>query len=70
MVHCINWGVKGHTFQKNISFLYLKIDIVLADSADLDEMPHPGVFHQGLYNTLSTRLGVFRSLKKVKFTEQ
>ena len=30
-------------------FLYLKIDFVLANSADPDEMPHYVAFHLGLH---------------------
>ena len=34
---------------KNITFLSLKIDFVLANSADPDEMLHYAVFHLGLH---------------------
>ena len=34
---------------KNIEFLSLKIDFVLANSADPDEMPHYAAFHLGLH---------------------
>ena len=34
---------------KNIVFLSLRIDFVLANSADPDEMPHYVAFHQGLH---------------------
>ena len=36
-------------FQKNIIFLSLKTDFVLANSADLDEMPHYVTFHLSLH---------------------
>ena len=38
MVHCIYWGVTGSNLQ-NYFFLSLKIDYVLANSADPYEMP-------------------------------
>ena len=34
---------------QNIVFLSLNIDLVLANSADADEMPHPAAFHLGLH---------------------
>ena len=34
---------------KNIIFISLKIDFVLANSAEPDEMPHYAAFHLGLY---------------------
>ena len=34
---------------KNIIFISLKIDFVLANSAEPDEMPHHAAFHLGLY---------------------
>ena len=42
--------LRGHRlkFPKNIVFLSLKIDFVLANSADPDEMLHNVAFHQGL----------------------
>ena len=40
MVQCIYCGVTGFNFQKNIAFLSLKINFVLANSVDPDEMPH------------------------------
>ena len=36
-------------FPKNIEFLFLKINFVLANSADPDEMPHYAAFHLGLH---------------------
>ena len=44
MAHGIYWG-----FSNNIVFLYLKIDFVLPNSADPDEMPHYAAFHLGLH---------------------
>ena len=43
--------MRGHRlqFQKNIIFLSLKIDFVLANSIDPDEMPHYAAFHLGLH---------------------
>ena len=41
-------GATGYNFQKNIVLNSLKIDIVLANSADPDEMPHYAAFHLGL----------------------
>ena len=35
--------------KKNMIFLSLKIDLVLANSADPDEMPHYAAFHLGLH---------------------
>ena len=49
MVQCINCGVTGYNFQKKIVFLSLKINFVLANSADPDEMPHHVAFHLGLH---------------------
>ena len=40
-----NW----FSFPKNIVFPSLKIFILLANSADPDEMPHFVAFHQGLH---------------------
>ena len=34
---------------KNIIFLFVKSDFVIANSEDLDEMPHYAVFRLGLY---------------------
>ena len=43
--------LRGHiiNFQPNIVFLSLKVDIVPANIADFDEMPHYAVFYQGHY---------------------
>ena len=35
--------------QKNIVFISLKIDFVIANSEEADEMPHNVAFHQGLH---------------------
>ena len=40
---------QGNDFTKNILFLSLKMDFVLANSADPDEMPHCVAFHLGLH---------------------
>ena len=42
-------GVTGYNFKKNIIFLSLKMDFVLANSADTDKMMHYAVFHLGLH---------------------
>ena len=34
---------------KNIAFLHLEVDFVLANSADPDEMPNYAAFHLGLH---------------------
>ena len=49
MVLCII--LRGHKFkfQENIVIFSLKIDFVLVNSADPDEMPHSAAFHQGLH---------------------
>ena len=44
MVHCIHWGVTSYNFQKDFKFLSLKIDFLLANSADPDEMPPHAAF--------------------------
>ena len=45
MVHCTYLGVKSYGFQKDFVFLSLKMDFVLANSADPDEMLHDAAFH-------------------------
>ena len=54
MVHCMFWGATGYNFQKQS--ISLKIDFVLTNSADPDEMPHYAAFHQDLYCIQSTEL--------------
>ena len=49
MVHCIYRGVTGYKFQIKIVLLLLKIVFILANSVDLDEMPHYAAFHLGLH---------------------
>ena len=39
MVHCIYCGLTGYYFQKYIVFLSLKLNFVLANSAEPKEMP-------------------------------
>ena len=46
MVHCVYWGVKGYSLQ---IFFSLKNFIVLANSADPNEMPHYVAFYLGLH---------------------
>ena len=38
-------------------FLSLKVVLILANSADPDEMQHSAAFHHGLHCLKSTRLG-------------
>ena len=51
MVHYNYPGVTGYNFNKKkyIEFLPLKIDFILAKSADPDEMPYNAIFHLGLH---------------------
>ena len=49
MVHYIYKGVRVYNYHKNIIFLSLKMDLVLANSADPDEMLHYAAFHLGLH---------------------
>ena len=53
MAHCIYRGVIGYNF-KNIVFLSLKINFVLANSVDPDEMTYYAAFHLGLHCLPST----------------
>ena len=47
MIHCIHWGVTGYNFQnKTISS---KINFILADSANHDEVPDYAAIHLGLH---------------------
>ena len=46
MIQCIIYLV---IISKNIVFVSLKIDFVLANSADPHEMPPSAAFHLGLY---------------------
>ena len=48
MVHCLYLGGHRLQFSKNIVFLSLKVDFVLTNSADPDEMPHYAAFQLGL----------------------
>ena len=43
MAYCTYQEVKSYNFQTNFVFLSLKINIVLANSEDPDEMPHLGI---------------------------
>ena len=49
MVHCVYLGVTGYVFQQNIVSLSLKMDLVLANSADPDEMQHDAAFYLSLH---------------------
>ena len=49
MVHCIYIEGSKVIISKSIIFLSLKIDFVLANSADPGEMQHYGAFHLGLH---------------------
>ena len=57
MAHCIYRGVIGYNFKNNV-FLSLKINFVLANSVDPDEMTYYAAFHLGLHCLPSTCLGV------------
>ena len=46
---------------KNIIFIFLKINFVMANSADPDEMPHLGKFHLSLHFLSKKHLGGFWS---------
>ena len=61
MVHCIYCGPQAR-ISKNIVYLSLKIDFVLANSADPGEMPHYAAFHLGLHCSTSYLLRCFQSL--------
>ena len=56
-------GSKVIIFKKKIVFLSVKINFVLANSADPDEMPHKAAFHQGLHCLPKYLFGDFWSLK-------
>ena len=49
---------------KNITFLSLRIDFVLANSAHPDEIPHYAAFHLGLHYLPKYTFRGFWSLKK------
>ena len=49
MVYFIYWGVTSHSLKKNIIFLPLKMEFILANRADLDKMPHYAAFHLGFH---------------------
>ena len=63
MVHYIYSGVTGYNLQKNILFLSLKIDLVLANSADPDEMLHYAAFHLDLHGLPKYLFRGFQSTK-------
>ena len=48
MVHCIYKGITYYNFKINIVFHSLRIDFVLANSADPDEIQHHVAFYLGL----------------------
>ena len=67
MVNYICRGVKGYNFQIEIIFLSLKMDFVLANSADPDEILHLlgvttlvyiGLIHKQLTLAIPSLLGV------------
>ena len=58
MVLCTYLGVTGYGFQNYIVFLSLKMDFVLANSADPDEMLHYAAFHLVFTVSQHTHLGV------------
>ena len=50
MVHCTyTLVVTGYTLQNNIVIFFLKVDFVLTNSVELDEMPHYAAFRLGLH---------------------
>ena len=49
MVHYVYWGVNGFSFQIKIVGLSLKIDFVLANSVDPNEIPHNAAFLLGFH---------------------
>ena len=55
--------IEGSQFKKNIVFLFLKIDFVLANSADSDEISHYVAFHLGLLLFAKYQFRVFWSTK-------
>ena len=63
MVHCIHCWVTGYSSIYNIVFLSLKINFVLANSADPDEMPHNVAFLLGLHCLPKYLFKGFRSTK-------
>ena len=62
MVHCLHRGVTGYNFPKYYIFS-LKIEFVLANSADPDEMPHKAAFHLGLQCLSKYTFRDFKSAK-------
>ena len=59
---CILRGQRLY-FQNNIKFLSLKIDLILANSADPDEMPPDAAFHLGFHWLPKYPFGDFWSSK-------
>ena len=57
-------GLQFMISKKNFVFHSLKIDFVLANSADPDEMPHYAAFHLGLHCLLKYPFRGFRSTKE------
>ena len=53
-----NLWCHGLYFPNNIAFLSLKINFVLANSADPDEMPHSAAFHLA-NNSISSGSSLF-----------
>ena len=49
MVCCMYCGVTGSNFKKNTAFLFPKINFVLANSANPDEVPLTEVFQPDLH---------------------
>ena len=47
--HCVFKGVTGRIFLNYDVFLSLKVVLILANSADSDEMQHYASFHLGLH---------------------
>ena len=68
MVNCKYQGVTGFIFKNNVIYLSLKIDFVLANSADPNEMAHYVAFHLCLHCLLKYPFcGLNWSTKKIDF---
>ena len=63
MVHCLYWGVTEYYLQKDIVFLSPKIDFVLANSVDADEMLRSAGIHCMQMCSQSTKGSMTSSVK-------
>ena len=55
--------IEGYNFPKKVLYLYLRLDFVLANSANPDEMQHYAVFHLGLRCLQKYLFRCFQSLE-------